>query len=83
MAEFKNRIGDYDCHLCKKCWHTTQVEDTDQATAPCAHCGSVAERKVIAPVTIDPQGLFKCGGKNSLSKWEEIKHRPPPGAKSF
>ncbi|AUR85168.1 hypothetical protein NVP1077O_04 [Vibrio phage 1.077.O._10N.261.45.A10] len=71
-----DRLGDYHYHLCHKCWRTTVPEDTDVEACPCSHCNETAVRKVIRPVTVDPQGIFKCGGKDSLSTWEEIKHRP-------
>lgn len=72
-------LNDYRGHICPKCWRSHAPTDTDVATSPCPKCGTDAVRKVATPVTIDPQGIFKCGGKDSLSTWEEIKHRPRAG----
>ncbi len=72
-------LDDYREHVCPKCWNSHTPADTSVATSPCHKCGTPAVRKVTAPVRIDPQGIFKCGGKDTLSVWEEIKHRPRSG----
>ena len=79
----KSRLGEYQYHLCQKCWHTTKPENTDDETCECRVCRGTAERMVVRPISIDPQGIFKCGGKDSLSTWEEIYHRPKPGQAGF
>lgn len=80
--KFINEIGSYWQHLCKTCWRPTEVEDTGLPEVECVHCGKTAVRKVVVAIDTDPQGLCRCGGKDSLSKWEEIKHRPR-GSKGF
>lgn len=79
-----NKVGEYDCHLCKKCWKTTIPENTDLETVPCQYCTSNMERKVVVSLAgFTADSFLRCGGKDALSKWEEIKHRPPVGAKGF
>lgn len=73
-------LEEYRGHICSKCWYSHTPVDTSVATSECPECGTLAERKVSAPILIDPQGIFKCGGKDTLSKWEEINNRPRGGS---
>ena len=68
-------------YYCASCGHTEQVEQTMRNGEvrywqyhDCSNCGE-KYGMVIVP-EFNGQAICKCGGKDSLSVWEEILHRP-------
>ncbi|MCK5644875.1 MAG: hypothetical protein KAJ19_29010 [Gammaproteobacteria bacterium] len=68
-------------YICEHCKHTVEFpkgknggSEAGKMYQDCAACNTkVGMRKVCK---FDSVSIFRCGGKDSLSKWEEIFHRP-------
>lgn len=63
-------------YYCPSCFHTEKHEEKSlDHRVECPTCGA-AKLKPSHYVTVIGQCIKRCGGKDKLSKWEEILHRP-------
>lgn len=68
--QFKNE------YYCSKCYHTEPHDTVDKSYE--TQCPSCVEG-IMRPnykLDVSPMSINRCGGKESLSTWEEILHRP-------
>lgn len=73
---------------CLSCFRNSPKQELEDAyEAVCPHCSKLM--LPVAHIETDDEHVYKsicikkCGGKDSLSKWEEIFHRPKSGMKGF
>lgn len=72
----KQYNGEY---YCPACFHTqAHAEEAESHETWCPSCGNGVMRASYL-LEVNPMAISRCGGKNTLSTWEEIKNRPRGG----